>query len=198
MGAEVLRTRLRLGGGSALCRCRATEVLALFAVGDVYVSHCKKALMLNLAHGEGREHYFGCNLVQRKVLGVPSIYSSASPWVGSQPCGAKYPGFCANSKGVYADDLWSISKGRVLAQDGVKMCLTVKKLPSDVFKFFKEQGARGGRIGGKRSLETMTAAQRAARAKKASKAAAEMRKVKAEKTKGTVRKRVASRNGPVT
>ena len=34
------------------------------------------------------------------VEGVPSIYSSASPWVGSQPCGAKYPGFCADSKGV--------------------------------------------------------------------------------------------------
>ena len=32
--------------------------------------------------------------------GVASIYSSASPWVGSQPCGAKYPGFCADSKGV--------------------------------------------------------------------------------------------------
>ena len=31
---------------------------------------------------------------------VPSIYSSASPWVGSQPCGTKYPGFCADSKGV--------------------------------------------------------------------------------------------------
>ena len=78
------------------------------------------------------------------------------------------------------------------------MCLTMKKLPSDVLKFFKEQGARGGRIDGKRSLETMTAAQRAARAKKASKAAAEARKVRAEKAKGTVRKRVASRNGPVT
>jgi hypothetical protein len=47
----------------------------------------------------------------------------------------------------------------------------VKKLPSDVLKFFKEQGARGGRIGGKRSLETMTPAQRVARAKKASPAA---------------------------
>ena len=78
------------------------------------------------------------------------------------------------------------------------MCLTMKKLPFDVLQFFKEQGARGGRIGGKRSLETMSAAQRAARAKKASKAAAEARKVKAEKTKGTVRKRVASRNGPAT
>ena len=31
---------------------------------------------------------------------VPSIYSSASPMGGSQPCGAKYPGFCADSKGV--------------------------------------------------------------------------------------------------
>ena len=36
----------------------------------------------------------------RGAIGVPSIYSSASPWVGSQPCGAKYPGFCADSKGV--------------------------------------------------------------------------------------------------
>ena len=27
----------------------------------------KKALMLHLARGEGRERYFGCNLMQRKV-----------------------------------------------------------------------------------------------------------------------------------
>ena len=47
----------------------------------------------------------------QRAMPVPSIYSSASPWVGSQPCGAKYPGFCADSKGVYADDLWSILKG---------------------------------------------------------------------------------------
>ena len=67
--------------------------------------------------------------------------------------------------------------------NGVKMCLIVKKLPSDVLEFFKEQGAKGGRIGGKRSLETMTAEQRAARAKKASKAAAEARKAKAKKAK---------------
>ena len=31
-------------------------------------SIAKEALMLHLARGEGREHYFGCNLVQRKVL----------------------------------------------------------------------------------------------------------------------------------
>ena len=38
--------------------------------------------------------------VARLMRVVPSIYSSASPWVGSQPCGAKYPRFCADSKGV--------------------------------------------------------------------------------------------------
>jgi hypothetical protein len=58
------------------------------------------------------------------------------------------------------------------------MSLTVKKLPPKVLKFFKEQGAMGGRIGGKRALETMTAAQRVARAKKASAAAARKRSAK--------------------
>ena len=43
-------------------------VLALFAVGDVYVSLCKKSAYTPLACGEGRERYFGCNLMQRKVL----------------------------------------------------------------------------------------------------------------------------------
>ena len=47
----------------------------------------------------------------------------------------------------------------------------MKKLPADVLKFFKEQGAKGGRIGGKRSLQTMTAQQRRDRARKASRAA---------------------------
>jgi hypothetical protein len=35
-------------------------------------------------------------------------------------------------------------------------------------EFFRKQGARGGKIGGKRSLETMTPEERSARAKKAS------------------------------
>ena len=72
----------------------------------------------------------------------------------------------------------------------------MKKLPPDVLAFFKEQGAKGGRIGGKRSLETMTAEQRAARAKKASQAAAQARKAKAKK-KNTARKNVASGKGTV-
>lgn len=62
----------------------------------------------------------------------------------------------------------------------------MKKLPPDVLKFFKDQGAKGGRIGGKRSLQTMTAEQRAARARKASRAAAEARRAKAKKAKGSV------------
>ena len=49
---------------------------------------------------------------------VPSIYSSASPWVGSRPCGAKYSGFCADSKGVKLLICGLLQKGRVLAQDG--------------------------------------------------------------------------------
>ena len=50
-------------------------------------------------------------------------------------------------------------------------------------EFLREQGAKGGRIGGRRSPETMTPAQRVARAKKASAAAAAARKRSAKKTK---------------
>jgi hypothetical protein len=31
-----------------------------------------------------------------------------------------------------------------------------KRLPPDVLEFFRKQGAKGGKIGGKRSLDTMT------------------------------------------
>ena len=44
------------------------RVLALFAVGDVYASLCKKALTLHLARSEGHERYFRCNLMHCKVL----------------------------------------------------------------------------------------------------------------------------------
>lgn len=53
-----------------------------------------------------------------------------------------------------------------------------KQLPPEVLEFFRKQGAKGGRIGGKRSLETMTPGERAARAKKASAAAVAARKAK--------------------
>jgi hypothetical protein len=53
-----------------------------------------------------------------------------------------------------------------------------KKIPPDVLEYFRKQGAKGGRIGGKRSLETMTSEERTARAKKASDAAVAVRKAK--------------------
>jgi hypothetical protein len=42
-----------------------------------------------------------------------------------------------------------------------------KRLPPEVREFFKKQGAIGGKIGGKRSLETMTPEQRSERARNA-------------------------------
>ena len=59
-----------------------------------------------------------------------------------------------------------------------------KKLPSEVLDYFRKQGAKGGRIGGKRSLETMTPDERTARAKKASAAAVAARKVKKKHSEG--------------
>jgi hypothetical protein len=47
-----------------------------------------------------------------------------------------------------------------------------KKLISEVMR---QLGSKGGKIGGKRSLETMTSEERSARAKKASEAAAKKR-----------------------
>jgi hypothetical protein len=55
-----------------------------------------------------------------------------------------------------------------------------KRLPPDVLEYFRQQGAKGGRIGGARALETMTPAQRSARAKKASVAAAAVRTARAK------------------
>jgi hypothetical protein len=59
-----------------------------------------------------------------------------------------------------------------------------KKLPPEVLAYFRKQGAKGGKIGGKRSLETMTQAERKARATKASKAAAAARTAKAKQAAG--------------
>jgi hypothetical protein len=56
-----------------------------------------------------------------------------------------------------------------------------KKLPLEALEFFKQAGRRGGKIGGKRSLETMTPEERTERAKKAAAKSAEVRKKKAAK-----------------
>jgi hypothetical protein len=55
-----------------------------------------------------------------------------------------------------------------------------KRLPQEVREYLRQQGAKGGRIGGARALETMTAEQRSARAKKASLAAAAKRRENAK------------------
>jgi hypothetical protein len=61
-----------------------------------------------------------------------------------------------------------------------------KKLISQVMR---EMGRKGGKIGGKRSLETMTPEERTARAKKASIAAAEKR------TAGRLAREAAAKRG---
>jgi len=56
-----------------------------------------------------------------------------------------------------------------------------KRLPPEVLAFLRKQGAKGGKIGGKRSLQTMTVAERKARATKAGTASGAARKAKAKK-----------------
>jgi hypothetical protein len=58
-----------------------------------------------------------------------------------------------------------------------------KAIPEDVLDYFRKQGAKGGKIGGKRSLETMTPEERAARASLAGQASAAARAAKKKATK---------------
>ena len=60
-----------------------------------------------------------------------------------------------------------------------------KKTKAIFREVMREIGSKGGKIGGKRSLETMTAEERSARAKKASLAAAEKRTAKRLAAEGT-------------
>jgi hypothetical protein len=56
-----------------------------------------------------------------------------------------------------------------------------KELPKEIAEFFRKTGRMGGKIGGKRSLETMTPEERSARAKKAAVASAEARRTGARR-----------------
>jgi hypothetical protein len=56
--------------------------------------------------------------------------------------------------------------------------MTRKRLSPDALDYFREQGAKGGKIGGPAAAANMTAAQRKARATKASLAAAAARSKK--------------------
>ena len=77
----------------------------------------------------------------------------------------------------------SLGHGLRNEQKGLKLVEAVKntKLPEDALEFFREHGRNGGKIGGKRSLETMTPEERVARAKKAAKASAIARSAVAKK-----------------
>lgn len=67
------------------------------------------------------------------------------------------------------------------------MAAMPKRLSEDVLDYFRQQGAKGGKLGGasggKRAAANMTAAERKARAAKAGKAAAAARTAK-KKAKG--------------
>lgn len=56
-----------------------------------------------------------------------------------------------------------------------------QKLPPEVLEYFRGEGSKGGKIGGKRSLETMTPKERSERARKAVQAREAKRKAAAEK-----------------
>jgi hypothetical protein len=58
------------------------------------------------------------------------------------------------------------------------------ELPDDVKEFFRKQGSKGGKLGGRLSWEKLTPEQRSARARKASLAAAKARQIRAKKDKG--------------
>ena len=70
-----------------------------------------------------------------------------------------------------------------------------RELPSNVAKFFQETGRLGGKIGGKRSLQTMTPEERSERAKKAAAASAEARRNRETGRLPTLTRKEASR-GP--
>lgn len=67
--------------------------------------------------------------------------------------------------------------------------MAIKKIPAEVLEWFREQGRRGGEIGGKVAAANMTPEERAARAKKASIAGVAARRLKAAaKLAGSVSK----------
>ena len=64
-----------------------------------------------------------------------------------------------------------------------------KKTKAIFSEIMREIGRKGGKIGGKRSLETMTAEERSARAKKAATAAAKKRTAERLAREGQKRKK---------
>ncbi len=62
------------------------------------------------------------------------------------------------------------------------------RMPMEVIEFFKESGRKGGKIGGKRRVETTTPEQRTEWAKKAAAASAKVRSAKAKAKRRAAKK----------
>jgi len=136
------------------------------------------------------------------TVGSMAPASAAVPAVVSAPrvCQSSRRGHslrsdCANSAASSAGERSDIPAccrpvaGLLLADPagttGGRSCMvSSEQLPPDVLKFFQDAGRKGGKrggpIGGKRSLETMTSEERTARAKQAAAASAKVRKPKGE------------------
>jgi hypothetical protein len=70
--------------------------------------------------------------------------------------------------------------------------MPAKKLPPEVLEYFRKQGAKGGRIGGKRAAELMTKQQRSDRARKAVQAREAKRAIRAAAAPAKVRTQKAA------
>ena len=60
--------------------------------------------------------------------------------------------------------------------------MTKKRLPADVLAYFRQQGAKGGAIGGRKAAASMNAAERKERARKGGLKAAANRRAKADRS----------------
>ena len=105
-----------------LCRKPAVTVPALASVKEALELMTKEKVgaVVVLENEEAAGMFTRRDAIERVVLKKLSLESTRissvmtspvevlcllfihppAPWVGSQPCGAKYPGFCADSKGV--------------------------------------------------------------------------------------------------
>jgi hypothetical protein len=77
--------------------------------------------------------------------------------------------------------------------DGVKLMNMKRKLPPEVLEYFKKQGAKGGKIGGKRRLDTIPPEKRSEIARKA--AAARWKDKPAASGKAQAKRPRAKRTG---
>ena len=86
----------------------------------------KKALTIHLARGEGRERYFGCNLMQRKVLAsshqhlmaeAPRPVPKLAPFEIDHKSAAQTPLESAQNRRYFAPQGWLSTPGLRVASD---------------------------------------------------------------------------------